>query len=297
MPYNNFEVDPILPSGREASSLCLEKKGFCAGFMYEEYWSLKGLPFENVPDPRFFYTSTEHEEALLRLRYAISRRKGAIMLTGEVGCGKTLLSRILTMELPEGKYEIALIPNPTMDPSDLIKEILYQLGQESASSSKAELLQSLNGELLKNMERGKETLIIVDEAQAIEDIHTLEELRLLLNFQLNDRFMMTLILMGQPELKGKIKKTPQLDQRIAIRYHLKPLDFQETGNYIHFRLKIAGASKEIFTKEALESIYSYTQGVPRKINNVCDLALWVGYGSRADRIDERIVASVIEEFQ
>lgn len=265
--------------------------------MYEEYWSLKGLPFENVPDPRFFYTSAEHEEALLRLRYAISRRKGAIMLTGEVGCGKTLLSRVLTMELPEGRYEVAMIPNPTMSPSDLIKEILYQLGRESSASSKAELLQCLNDELLKNMERGKETLIIVDEAQAIEDVHTLEELRLLLNFQLNDRFLMTLTLIGQPELKGMIKKIPQLDQRIAIRYHLRPLNLQETGNYVHFRLKAAGASREIFTKEATGLIYSYTQGVPRKINNVCDLALLVGYSARADQIDGRILSGVIDEFK
>ncbi|MBI2876260.1 MAG: AAA family ATPase [Candidatus Tectomicrobia bacterium] len=265
--------------------------------MYEEHWSLKELPFENVPDPRFFYTSTEHEEALLRLRYAISRRKGAIMLTGEVGCGKTLLSRVLTVELAEGSYEIALIPNPTMNPSDLIREILYQLGREKSSSSKAELLESLNDELLKNMERGKETIIIVDEAQAIEDTHTLEELRLLLNFQLNDRFLMTLTLIGQPELRGKIKRIPQLDQRIAIRYHLRPLSLEETARYIHSRLQVAGGSQEIFKQEAIDLVYSYTQGVPRKINNVCDMALLVGYSARANQIDERILSNVIEEFK
>ena len=263
--------------------------------MYEEYWGLHTLPFENVPDPRFLYRSSQHEEALMRLLYATKSQKGAAMLTGEIGCGKTTLSRAFIQELSSDEYEIGLIANPCLSPTDLLKEILYQLGVEKSVEDKTEMLHTLNEKMLENLNEGKKTIVIIDEAQAIESDTTLEELRLLLNFQLNEKFLVTLILIGQPELRVKVVKIKQLDSRISIRYHLQHLDLNNTIKYIIFRLKVAGLKKNIITKEAVEKIYSYTGGVPREINNICDLALLDGFSTKAELIDSKIIQKLIDD--
>jgi len=149
--------------------------------MYLEYWRLKRFPFENVPDPEFMYYSQEHEEGLVRLLYAAKRRKGAALLTGEVGCGKTVLSKVFIQQLPEDEYDIGLIINPTLQPSDFLKEILYQLGLNPNTNSKADFLNILNERMLENVKRDKNTVLIVDEALLVFR-ETFEEIRLLLNF-------------------------------------------------------------------------------------------------------------------
>ncbi len=263
--------------------------------MYEKYWGINILPFENVPDPRFLYRSSQHEEALMRLIYATKSQKGAAMLTGEIGCGKTTLSRVFIQELSGDKYEIGLIANPCLSPTDLLKEILYQLGIEKSTEDKTEMLHILNEKMLENLNNGKKTVIIIDEAQAIESETTLEELRLLLNFQLNEKFLVTLIIIGQPELREKVANIKQLDSRISIKYHLKHLDLNDTIKYIIFRLKVAGLKKNIITKEAIEKIYSYTKGVPREINNICDLALLDGFSTKAELISTKIIQKLIDD--
>ena len=263
--------------------------------MYEKYWGLKELPFENVPDPRFMYYSPDHEEALTRLVYATESRKGAVMLTGEVGCGKTTLSRAFIKKISNDDHDIALIANPSLTPQDFLAEILYQLGVENKSQSKTDLLHSLNEKMLKNVKEGRDTVIIVDEAQVIKEKEIFEELRLLLNFQLNDRFLLTLIMIGQPELKEQVESIQQLEQRIAIKYHLKPLNFEQTTEYIFFRLKTAGMTRNIFSKEAIDLIYKETKGVPRKINNLCDLSLLVGCTLQLKVIDSKTINKVIED--
>lgn len=263
--------------------------------MYLEYWGLEKYPFENVPDPEFMYYSQEHKEALIRLNYAAKRNKGVALLTGVVGCGKTTLSKVFIQQLSETDYDIGLVTNPTLVPSDFLKEILYQLGLSVDSNSKADLLDLLNRRILDNMKQNKITLLIVDEAQLIYK-ETFEEIRLLLNFQLNDRFLLTIILMGQPELNNIIKGIEQLDQRIAIRYHLNPLNAEETGRYIGFRLKKAGLKRHIFTKQAVAEVYNYSLGIPRMINNVCDMSLLVGFSSKIEVIDSKIIKSVIRDL-
>ena len=263
--------------------------------MYEKYWGLKELPFENVPDPRFMYHSAQHEEALMRLLYATKAQKGAAMLSGEIGCGKTTVSRAFVQELSSDEYEVGLIVNPTLEPLDFLKEILFQLGIEKMADTKPELLHILNDALLQNLVKKKKTIIIVDDAQAIEDDVTFEELRLLLNFQLNDQFLLTLILIGQPELKNRVAKIPQLDSRISIRYHLRPLDAKEVAQYILFRLKVAGMQKNFFTREAIDKIHEYTGGVPRRINNICDLSLLVGFSKKVELIDSKMIQQLIDD--
>ena len=262
--------------------------------MYLEYWGLQKFPFENVPDPAFMYYSSEHEEALSRLVYAVKRNKGAVLLTGEIGCGKTTLSRVFIQQLADSEYDVGLITNPSLEPLDFVKEALYQLGLNSESHTKTELLKMLNDRMIENMKNNRTTLLIIDEAQLIGK-ETFEEVRLLSNFQLNDRYLLTLVLIGQPELRGIIRGYKQLDQRIAIRYHLNPLNKDNTEKYIIFRLEKAGRTKNIFTPAAMEEIYGYSQGVPRKINNICDLALLVGFSVTVEKIDSDIIKRVIRD--
>jgi len=262
--------------------------------MYLEYWQLQNFPFENVPDPEFMYYSPEHEEALVRLLYAVKRMKGAALLTGEIGSGKTTLSRVFIQQLPEAEFDIGLITNPSLNALDFIKEVHYQLGLDSNSNSKTELLVILNNRLLENMSKGRSTLLIIDEAQLIFG-ETFEEIRLLLNFQMNDRFLMTFLLIGQPELRDMIRGYKQLDQRIAIRYHLNPLSQEETAKYIRFRLGKAGGNRELFTEKAYEAVFQYSGGIPRKINNVCDLSLLIGFSLKVKEIDEQLVMKVVKD--
>jgi general secretion pathway protein A len=264
--------------------------------MYEAYWLLTEPPFDNSPNPKFFYLSPEHEEALVRLVYTVRHRKGCGMLTGEYGCGKTTLSRALIQRLEAERYEIGLLTNPSWNAIDFLREILYQLGQETAETRKAELLHLLNDLFFRNFREGRDTVVIVDEAQLMDDAAVFEELRLLLNFQTDDRFLLTILLIGSPELAGKVRRLKHLDQRITIRYHLNTLDFTHTVNYIAHRLRMAGRTDPIFTEEATKLIFDFTRGTPREINNLCDVALLVGYTKRAPEIGDSIVAEVIKDM-
>lgn len=262
--------------------------------MYSDYWKLNAKPFENSPDPKFLYHSAQHDEALMRLLYAIQSSKGAALLTGEYGCGKTLLMHTIVGELSSGQFNIAYLTNPRWSATELIQEILYQLEIDNDSDSRVKMLHSLNDYLFDSVRNGKHTIIIVDEAQIIGDYETFEELRLLLNFQLNDRFLLTLFLVGQPELKDIVQKISQLNQRIAMRYHLQRFSYEESKNYIQYRLKVAGRTEPIFTEDAYKEIYDYSNGTPRIINNICDLSLVIGFGRHLSEIDGDDVKVIIE---
>jgi len=264
--------------------------------MYESYWELSEPPFDNSPNPKFFYLSPEHEEALVRLVYTVRHRKGCGMLTGEYGCGKTTLSRALIQRLEAERYEIGLLTNPSWTPVDLLREVLYQLGVETQETRKPEILHMLNDLFFRNYQAGRDSVVIVDEAQLIEDDAVFEELRLLLNFQTDDRFLVTLLLIGSPELGVKVRRLKHLDQRISLRYHLNTLDGAHTAQYIMHRLKMAGQPDPIFTEEAVRLIFDFTRGTPREINNLCDIALLVGYGKKVRAIDEQIIAGAIRDM-
>ena len=263
--------------------------------MYLSYWGLHRFPFNNVADPSFFYLSDIHKEALSRLLYASKMMKGGAMLTGEIGCGKTLISRVYMKRLYQDGAEVSLLTNPPLEPVDLLQGILLQMNINDLPTSKTQLLQALNSKIIANREQNKETIIIIDEAQILNE-ETFEEARLLLNLQSNDRFLLTVVLIGQTELKEKIRQMRQFDQRIAIRYHLHPFTLTDTIKYIMFRERKAGFHRNVFTTKAIEKVYDYSRGVPRVINSVCDLCLLIGYYDKTKIIDSGIVRSVMDEL-
>jgi general secretion pathway protein A len=261
---------------------------------YEPHWGLRLRPFENVPDPKFYVPSAKHEATMERLLYGIHTRKGIVMLTGEIGSGKTLLSRAVILKLPRSRYEIGLLSNPTIPGDEFLGEILFQLGLDP-HGTRVEQLRRLNDQLLANYQRNVDTVVVVDEAQAIEQDRLFEELRLLSNFQLNDRFLITLVLVGQPELRERIARIPQLAQRVGIHHHIEYLDRAETKAYILTRLAAAGGEQTIFSPSAISSIYHRTDGVCRLINSLCDLCLYFGRVSGVRQIRRSLVEKVAND--
>ena len=258
---------------------------------YLEYWGLAEAPFDNSPNTKFLYLSPDHEQALLALMRATRQRTGCAMLTGEYGCGKTMLSRALIRRLEADRFEIGLLVNPSWDTVDFLREILYQLGVETQEKSKLELFHMLNHLFLRNLQAGRDTVIIVDEAQLVHDA-VFNDLRLIMNFQTDDRSLVTVLLVGSPELGAKIRRQEHLDERIATRCHLSPLDEGHTAKYIDHRQSMAGRTQPIFTADAIRLIFDATHGVPRKINNLCDSALMIGCLSGLREIDAEVIRRV-----
>jgi len=227
--------------------------------------------------------------------YAIRECKNAAMLTGECGSGKTLLSRILAEELSNAQHQSVLIFNPRVPALELIKEIAHQLNGDMASFlSMTDVFRYFNEILYGNEDGNKKTVIIIDEAQALlED--SFEELWLLLNFQLNDTFLLTIILLGQAELRRKIKNLPQFKERIAVRYNLTALSQEDTKKYIRHRLEVAG-SEETFRNDIFSEVYRFSGGIPGRINSIYDMALLVGYGEGVDVIDKETIEEVAKDL-
>lgn len=235
----------------------------------------------------------------MRLLYAVQERKSSAMLSGECGSGKTLLSRIILSRLMnKEEYKVALVVNPAIPLLELLGEIVYQLGGENpAGERKIDILRRLNEILYSASQANKHTVIIIDEAQTIVEDSVFDELRLLLNFQVNERFLLTLLLLGQPELREKIEAIPQFKQRLSLRYHLTTLTEAETKAYIGHRCLVAGKESPPFSEGAYRLIYEYSQGLPREINNICDLSLVIGMGEKVNLVEERIAGEVIKDFQ
>ncbi len=263
--------------------------------MYLEHWKLKEKPFENTPNPRYFYNSHQHEEAFARMMYVVKEDKGAGVLTGVFGCGKTILARALHVELGKSAFKVGLVNNPRLNDVGILKMICRQLGRPEIPDNKADLLMALEDILLNNLQDGRRTVLIIDEAHTIQDAGVFEEIRMLLNFQENDRFMLSLLLLGQNELKTKVESNKQLLQRIAIRYHLEGLDYESTVHYIDHRIQVAGGRIE-FSPQALQFIFGQSGGIPRRINHICDMCLFTGLSNRVTRIDEKIAQEAVDSL-
>ncbi len=261
--------------------------------MYLEYWGLKEKPFENTPDRRFLYPSDNHRDGLQRLLYAIENEKGCAMLSGEYGCGKTVLVRTVISSLELDRYEVALINYPFFDRTSFLREVAHQFGRQPEERPRVEVFRDLSQFYYDNVSQGKVNLLIIDEAQIIDDPQVFEELRLILNIQLEDRFLINVLLVGQPELREKIMLYPQLDQRIAIKWHLHRFDHENTAAYIRHRLKVAGSERELFSEEALYLVHKIANGVPRRINNVADLCLLEAANRQMKMVDGDVFKYVV----
>lgn len=242
--------------------------------MYAEYWKLNCLPFENAPDPKFFFQSRGHREAMERLMFVIETRKPLAVLTGDYGSGKTMVCQTAIDKLPTNEVGRAFITNPRMESLDITREIVYQLGREDFSAtSKYEVLHALNNILDRHAVIGGHCVVFVDEAQLILDPLVLEDLRLLLNHQSCGRHLLTLVLVGQSELNAVLRPIPQMTQRIGFRFHIPHLDPGEVRLYVRHRLETAGGSLDIFEENAITQLEKLSKGSPREINALCDMSL------------------------
>src|SRR6185503_9398148 len=229
--------------------------------VYLDYYGLKEAPFNITPNPRYLFFSGKHREALNHLLYGIRERKGFVQITGEVGAGKTTLCRALLEQLGPN-YSTALILNPVLDPEKLVKAIAMEFGLNVKGLDHLEIISEINAFLLRQMEEGRDTVLIVDEAQNLTN-ELLEQIRLLSNLETDDRKLLQIVLMGQPELRDRLNDPSlrQLRQRITVRYHLSPLKRGEIGQYVHHRLAVSGSKgRPQFTGPALWRVYCYSQG-------------------------------------
>jgi general secretion pathway protein A len=260
--------------------------------MYEAFYGLNARPFSKTPDPAFLFEGKKHGEALARLEMAAVDRDIAL-LTGDIGAGKTTLSRALVDRLDD-RYRVVLVINPRLSGAQLIEYVAQRLGVDPLPKHKAKLIDALAARLFALHEEGAIPLLIIDEAHLLPSAGVFEELRLLTNLQLDDTPLIGLLLVGQPELRDKLAK-PNLAsfaQRVGVAYHLSALDEQETAAYVEHRLSHAGRHAPLFTDEALSVVYRASGGVPRRINTVCQSALLVGFGAGAARIDKSHVEDV-----
>jgi len=265
--------------------------------MYEEHFSLKEEPFSIAPNPRFLYMSARHREALAHLVYGINNYGGFILLTGEVGTGKTTISRCLLEQTPENA-NVALIINPKIVAGELLASICDELHisyPEGTTSIKA-LIDSINRFLLAANARGEKTVVIIEESQNLT-MDVLEQLRLLTNLETNQHKLLQIIMIGQPELLETLKQTEirQLEQRITARYHLLPLSSIETAEYISHRLSVAGMREQIFPPAVIKKIFKLTNGIPRRINVLCDRTMLGAYVQNVKMIDKKILNNAAKE--
>jgi len=266
--------------------------------VYLEFYGLKQSPFDITPNPRFLFHSTKHQEAFNHLLYGIRERKGFVQLTGEVGAGKTTLCRALLEQL-DGHFSTALILNPVLSGDELMKAIATEYGLDVKGKDRLETMATISDYLLRQTLAGKETVLIVDEAQNLTE-ELLEQVRLISNIETDDRKLLQIVLMGQPELRERLNshKLRQLRQRITVRYHLNPLSRAEVGQYIRHRLALAGSQgKPTFTAPAIWRVYKYSKGIPRLVNALCDKALLAGFVERSHRINYRLVGRAIRELE
>ncbi len=265
---------------------------------YLEFYKLREQPFTNTVDTKFYYNSAQHSEALLRLKHAINTMKGLAVLVGSIGTGKTTLARRMLDELSEKEYESALlvIIHANITPEWLLKKIITQLGVEDLPDDKTELLSKLCKRLIEIYEEGKKAVVLIDEAQMLQTKELMEEFRGLLNIETDGNKLITFVLFGMPELDSCLSLDEPLKQRIAMRFKLQSFEESTTEEYIKFRLKIAGSSSELFTKDALEAIHNYSHGIPRLINTICDNALLEGFLRKKQRIDASIIKEVVNDL-
>lgn len=266
--------------------------------MYNDFYKLKESPFNITSDPDFFFSSSRHEEAFNHLAYGIGSRKGIIVITGEIGTGKTTLCRTLLNRLDKS-VKTALILNPNFSDLQLLQMIINDLGIHYTKRTKLDLIGAITLFLIEESAKGHNVAVIIDECQNL-NVRQLEQIRLLSNLETEKEKLLQIILVGQPELGEKLKNPAlrQLTQRVTVRYHILPLQKDEIASYIQHRLKVAGADPRLqFTQQAIDAIFTISQGTPRVINILCDRALLAGFTRETFSIDQLLIQESAKETQ
>ena len=270
--------------------------------MYKAYFNLTRNPFELTPDPDFLFVTKRHNEALAALYYGVRRHKGFVVLTGEVGTGKTLLLRCLLQLFKQSKdVAYAYVFNSLLGSNEFLQYILSDLGLSTAGKNKSQLLLELGQFLISRSAKKQTTVLIIDEAHHLS-AELLEEVRLLTNLETTDDKLLQILLVGQPELDQKLDSIGlrQLKQRIALRSHLDPLDLEETRGYIERRLQIAGATANagtLFPAPTVAAVYRHSRGFPRLINTICENALVTAYAKQMRSVTPEIIQGIAEDFR
>ena len=267
--------------------------------MYESYWNLRRSPFENSNDVDFFFESDTHRTTLVKLLYLIEHRKGAGLLVGGSGSGKSYLLSVLTAQLPESFGPVVPILFPQMSAAELLGYIALQLGSGELGPSVNSLDRVVHylDELLGHFrQQGRHPILVLEDAHLIEDLQVFQTLRLLMNFHPKHDGSFTLILSGQRELMSRLRRFPQLEERLAVKSLLRALNYEETLGYVAHRLEVAGCQKSMFEPSAQDAIFELSNGIPRRINRLCDLTLLVGYADGTSSISASQVESVSEEL-
>lgn len=266
---------------------------------YNRYYGFRESPFNLTPDSEFFFPSEGHKTALDALLYAVSQRKGFVVFTGEIGCGKTTVIRALLRRLGSSRFRTAHIVNTHLSPKGVLTLILDDLGIPYQGGAKEKLLIQLREYLIHQIREDRNVVLIIDEAQNLSS-SCLEEVRMLSNLETEKEKLIQIVLVGQPELRCKLEvsRLTQLRQRIAIQYHLDPLSREETRDYVFHRINIARANGRdysmLFDDEALQLLYQYSDGIPRVINNLCDHALLAAYVNDAKVVNEEYMREALE---
>jgi general secretion pathway protein A len=264
--------------------------------MYEAYYKFKESPFNLTPDTRYFFPSEKHQEALDSLIYAINARKGFVVITGEIGSGKTTVCRALLNKL-NANTKVALVLNTSLNSKELISTALEDFGVEPVKGTKSRLISQLNDFLIQELSNDNNVVLMIDEAQNLSR-RVLEEIRMLSNLETEKEKLIQIILVGQPELREKLrlKSLDQFRQRITVHYHLAPLSKEETEAYIKHRItQVCKNGCDIFTPDALSTIYEYSNGIPRIINLICDRSLLNGFIGNKPKIDKEIIDETIKD--
>ncbi len=266
---------------------------------YESFYKLKLHPFSSSPDDRFYYDSPKHSKAILKLTHSAETMLGLAILVGDIGTGKTTLSRILLDNLSStDEFEVALLVmiHSEITPIWMLKKIGNQFGVELETDDKVEIISSIYQQLMKLKEEGKKAVVLIDEANMLQNKDIMEELRGLLNIQFEEGHLITFILFGLPEMEDYLKLDKPLYQRVSMRILLGALSPESTNAYINHRLSVAGRENPLFTIEAMDVIHKFSKGKPRMINTICDNVLLEGYLLKKPLIDELLVREVVQDL-
>ena len=266
--------------------------------MFRTYFGIEENPFSNTPDPNYIFMSERHQEALAHLQYGVQGSSGFVLLTGEVGTGKTTVCRCLVEQLPDN-IDLALCLNPRLSEAELLATICDELGidiSDCRADSVKDHMDVLNKHLLDGHARGRRAVLIIDEAQNL-GVPLLEQVRLLTNLETASAKLLQVILIGQPELRDLVGKPElrQLSQRITARYHLEPMTRTEAEKYIRHRLRVGGLAADLFQPDALQEVYAHSSGIPRLINSICERSLLGAYAAGTKSIDARLVHTAAGE--